>query len=327
MLIPPIPLFKPAANITDEVTSSKLNALAARAGMGVASVAGSIRGTLGPNGWELFGMTPNEQARGCLVYGSGSVSLPGNYPLTGIETDLDATQSSVRQLVSVSGNVVTFLVPGLYYLSYAASVELDVGGATTHTPGQVKADAELRYGGTAKDHTKGYAETQATPNLSGFLKADGADQPLVQVALGGATGKTETLAPISVAACEGSTGAIVFDEYGQPTGEVTITNNCVNVISAAELDGSNKLDITLDTQTLDATDNFGRLADYTPTGTVKHTIPGHGFVRVIRDSADSGNLKILDGATKRNPTVEIYGIVTPSGKGTAIGATLQIVRL
>jgi hypothetical protein len=49
-----VPTFKPAANISDEVTSDKLNALAERTKYVLASIGGDAEAVQGPDGWHIF---------------------------------------------------------------------------------------------------------------------------------------------------------------------------------------------------------------------------------------------------------------------------------
>lgn len=245
--------------------------------------------------------------RAYAAYGSASTSVTtgATCSLTALVQDHDATTATNMELCTLASNQITFTKPGQYLVTYHASFELDIGGATTHVPAVTTVTSYLRASGNTLAGTTHYASAAQVPNLSGFLKADGADQPEIQVALGGATGKTEAFDVVAYA----------LEGGGPQNGPTDVT-----------FDGDNKQAVTLDTQTLDATDNFGRLADYSTTGAVRTTTSGTTLVKVVLNS--SGVLKIrVPGPTDYAPILDIYATGADSRSVTNVSTSLSITRL
>lgn len=66
---------------------------------------------------------------------------------------------------------------------------------------------------------------------------------------------------------------------------------------------------------------------YTPVGTVKGTVSGACLIRVIHDSADSGNLKILDGVTTYSPYLTLSGARNSTGGQTYLNSATLTIQL
>ena len=292
--------------------------------MGIGSISGAVEAEQTPDGWNLHFPRRASGPSRCYVLSTGSsTTLPAILGLSAITYDVEAARTA-SLLGSLSDGVFTFTKPGLYHALYAASIEFVLSGATGPTPGVVSSQANLRVGGVSLDLSRSDACCPLTPNFDGFVTNEGAIEQ--SVSLDGVTGKTEVLTPVSAVLCNSITGTVVFDEYGQPTGEVTIiTNSCANVLSAMELDGENKLDITIDDgQDVDVDSSLEVIADSEPAGLGYGTVTGQALVRVIRNA--TGELKILDGVTERSPTIEIYATVA-NGAAVCVNASLSISKL
>lgn len=307
--LPPPPLFETGKKIREQLNANRMNDLAQSR---VFEVVGGRLEFVPGRGFRIT--IPNANPcdnRACVVTGETPVSIDGGgvFAFSIINSDVDTTTAAEQVLVELDmGKFVYFQKPGLYLVSYQAVISLDIGGASTHAPGVCEASANLANGGVDLLETISYFGSALLPNLSKFVKTNDTEAVTIQTDVGGATGKTAAFNIASYALSGG----------GTQNGPTDIT-----------FDGSNRQNITLDaSQVLDATSNLDKIADYTPSGTVRGTVCGSCLVNVIRDADDSGNLKILDGTTKRDPYLTLTGNrVSAGGSADMDSATLTIQLL
>lgn len=244
--------------------------------------------------------------------------------ITSFRKDFDDTHITALNFVTVASNLITLTKPGYYLVTYHTALSIAIVESETVNPSSTVGKTILKAGSLELEGTAGYVTAPEIPNLNGFLKCDSEGPLEVTVDVSGATGKTNAITKTSVAVCEASgTGSV--DEYGVVS--ITLTGPCTDVLTAAELDAENKLDITLDTQTpLDCAINAELVTTESTESNAIGTASGTALV-AVKYNAD-GDLKIFVGASQYSPTIGVFGIrdsgVTPV---FALQTSISIIKL
>lgn len=311
--MPEIPQFTKGRPLRSEITAERLNAVAD------ATITEVVGGTLIPasKGGKRLVVAKQRRpdTRASVVYGTDSVTLgTGNsLPLNTLESDVDETNEAEALLVDTDGLASSFVPirkPGLFLLTYHASLELDIGGATSATaPGTVGATVYLRAGGTTVPGSTSYAQAAKLANLTGFVKTDGA--ALEQSAdMDGITATSPTYGTI---------------EVPQGTGADNVATWSADATVLYSEDGF--VTTTTDTgQTAPVDSNAAAISTYTPTGKARAAVSGTALVRVVYDPADPGQLKIDMGGTLYDTALDLYGVQT-GGDVTSLSCSLSLTLL
>ncbi len=329
--------FKPGIVFLDGPAAAEMNMIAQLAKGGVMGVFGDLVLLRDPKGGVQIGTRPRPMSvRGCVVYGDVMADpFPHTFPLANVVSDVDETGDASAVLASVSSNEISFTAAGIYLVTYHCTGEVSLAGATDYLPGVGSLTTYLRASGTTVPGTTHLASCPLIPNFRGFVKTD--NEALdISVNVGGATGLTAIFETEPVATCDGSTvdvgNATGIEDSGVVTLDnpqvLTVTNTCVEVISAATLDVSNQQAVTLDAdQNLDATTNAAAIADYSTTGAASLSTSGTCILEVVNDAAHSGTLKIKIGATLYANALDLYGELSTFPNGNPTKASISIIRL
>lgn len=296
----PPPIFTKGAPFSSEVTAEKLNAL----GHGkIVEVVGNVRTEPVANGGIrlIVGRSVHPESRCYVITSETATPLPGVVVMDDITYDIDPDYTA-SLLGTLSAGVFTFTKPGLFLLSYTASVEMDLSGATTPTPGHVVCTGELRLGGVSLASTASATSAPLTPNFDGFIKWDG----------------TEGQVKLSMADLVVESPVLTTQNFQECGGE-----GCSNAITDAELvDG--RLESTPKSGTTDLNTNIVAITGSLPSGVAAGTVASQALIFVFYNA--DGNLKILDGTSERDPNISVYVNAT-GGNADCLRATLSILKL
>lgn len=130
-----------------------------------------------PDGVDLVIAQTSYPGRAYAAYGAASTSVTtgATCSLTALVQDHDETKATNMEICTLASNQITFTKPGQYLVTYHASFELDIGGATTHVPAVTNVTSYLRADGNTLAGTTHYASAAQVLNLSDFVKTDGGE--------------------------------------------------------------------------------------------------------------------------------------------------------
>lgn len=302
--MPVLPKFETGKNFASEVTMAKLLALAEAS---LVSVSGNLTMRQGPGGTALHVPHPVRMPTRCYAISATSTSLPATINLSSITYDLPATNTTAL-LGSLSSGAFTFTKEGVFLITFHATAEMDLSGATTATPAPVTVTVTANAGAAALTYTAAKTSAAKTPNFDGFVtNPDGTIEQTVS--LNGATGKTGVFGgPIEVP--QGVSG--------DNDANWSVQANVVDYDTGLNVDKT--MDVTLDDADIDVTTSLEVITDSEPSGTAFGTVSSTFLVEVIRNG--SGDLKINGGA----PAVYLDGAVS-GGSATITTATLSILQI
>lgn len=305
---PPYPTFEAGNKLRDEVTAAKLRAMAQSI---IYDVVGGSADFLPGRGTSIkIPRKINPESRCYVLTSVTETALPATVALDAIAYDIESDRTSAV-MATISAGVITLTKPGFFKVAYTGNMKLSLSGATTATPGQVVATAKLKLGGVALESTRSDVSATLTPNFDGFVTNGGEIEQTVD--LGGVTGKTDAwTGPLSVPAGTGGGGEATW----APT---------ASTVDWDSLDGAQKIGTTIDAgQSVDVTTSLEVISGSAPSGYAYGTVASQALIQVIRNT--SGEIKILDGAVERDPTIQIYAEVS-GGSASSLTATLSILKL
>jgi len=304
------PVFQKGADLFKALSAENMSALRDHT---VFEIIGGTGEVVPGKGIRLRIPEVRRQETRCVVLsGVGSTALSGTLTLDTETLDVPSA-ATLAKLGTLSGSVLTFRTTGLFMCHYCASFEMILDGALTATPGHVVVQSEMRIGGVSLASTSSSTSAAKIPNFDDFVTATGG---VLEMSVEDITVETPALTVGSFVDCDSITVS------GDGEGGYTVGNTCANAITDAELVGG-KL-ISTQQADVDVTTNATAITGSTPEGVASGNTSGQALIRVIRNA--SGVLKILDGATERDPTISLYASVT-NGDADCLVATLSITQL
>jgi len=306
------PLFRKGDDLLTALSAENMSALRDHT---VFEIIGGTGEVVPGKGIRLRIPEARRQETRCVVLsGVGSTALSGTLTLDTETLDVPSA-ATLAKLGALSGSVFTFRTTGNFNCHYCASFEMILDGALTATPGHVIVQSEMRVGGVSLASTSSSTSAALIPNFDGFVVTDGGAE--LEMTVQDLIVETPVLTLGSFVDCDSITVT------GGEEGGYVVGNTCANAITDAELVGG-KLQSTPAAGASDVTTNASAITGSLPEGVASGNTSGQALIRVIRNA--SGVLKILDGATERDPTISLYASVT-NGDADCLVATLSITQL
>jgi hypothetical protein len=265
---------------------------------------------------------PQQSSRACVLTG-GITDISGggsNVDMTVYDGDMPDYDAYVQtKLGTIASNIFTFSIEGFFLVNYCSVVELDLSASANFLPEVVEVRMLLKLGATSLDRSTSVIGQSRFPNFTGVVRTNDAGDSLDQsIDISSLVVETPVISTTTAVDCD-SLEVVEFQ-----SGEFAITSySCTSDLATTAETVDGKWQSTPVTGDFEVDSNAAAVSDYDPDSFGTATAAGMALVRVIRNS--SGVLKILDGATERDPTLSLFGSCT--GTAITLNSTISILKL